>query len=37
MARQVDLPYIRRVMVDGLTTNLTAAELTAAARFYAMP
>jgi len=34
MARQVDLPYIRRVMVDGLTT---AAELTAAARFYATP
>lgn len=37
MARQVDLPYIRRVMVDGLTTNLTAAELKAAARFYATP
>jgi hypothetical protein len=33
MARQVDLPYIRRGMVDGLT----AAELTAAARFYATP
>jgi hypothetical protein len=37
MARQVDLPYIRRVMLEGLTANLTAAELRAAARFYATP
>lgn len=35
MGRQVDLPYIRRVMVEGLIANLTAAELKAAARFYA--
>lgn len=37
MGRQVDLAYIRRVMEDGLTATLSAAELEAAARFYATP
>ena len=37
MSRQVDLAYVRRVMVEGLIGNLTAAELKAAARFYATP
>lgn len=37
MNRQVDLLYVRGVMVDGLTANLSAAELRAAARFYGSP
>jgi Uncharacterized protein conserved in bacteria (DUF2059) len=37
MARRVDLGYVRRVMVEGRIGNLTAAELKAAARFYATP
>jgi Uncharacterized protein conserved in bacteria (DUF2059) len=37
MSRQVDLAYVRRVMMEGLIGNLTAAELKAAARFYATP
>ena len=37
MNRQVDLAYVRRVMLDGLTAGLSTAELRAAARFYATP
>ncbi len=37
MGRHVDLSYIRRVMENGLTATLSAAELEAAARFYSTP
>ncbi len=37
MGRQVDLSYIRRVMENGLTATLSAAELEAAAHFYSTP
>src|SRR5215470_7828511 len=37
MKQQIDMVYMRSVMLDGLTAEMTTAELQAAARFFGSP